>query len=126
MALFVLMLVPKAVSRYKMNRQDAITFSTRIVAWDLESQTNSARLVSLSPTLRNALNELLTTPTAYDETFRFGDEPAPGGDGTATHRLYIRNSKEDCIALRLKYNSKLKKFHVLSFWHPAFWPDPTY
>src|ERR1044071_5266756 len=100
MVLVLLMMTPKAVSRYKMNHRDSITYSTRCVAWDLERQTNSTLLVSISPELKKTLDAFLTTPTAYVETFRFGDEPAPVGDGTATYRLYIRNFNDDCIALR--------------------------
>jgi hypothetical protein len=125
MALFVLFSTPAAIRRHNMNRRDRIAFSTHGVARELEATTNSMLLVSLTPALKQALGQFLTTPTRYDDTFRSGDEPAPVGDGTATHRLYMRNHKDDYLTLRLKYDPKLKKFQVLGFWNPTLWPDPT-
>jgi hypothetical protein len=125
-ALVGLFMMPTAVKRYKMYRDDSITYTARCAAWDLEQQTNSTLLVSITPELKTTLAAFLTTPGAYRDTFRFGDDPAPAGDGTATYRIYIRNFDDDCIALRLKHDPQLKKFHILGFRHPAVWPDPPH
>ena len=103
--------------------QERIAMSTRWLAQDLQPKTNSALLVSITPALNQALREFLTTPTAYVETYRDGDEPGPIGDGAASHRVYMRNEKDQIVALRLKYDQKLKKFHFLGFWRPTSWPD---
>lgn len=121
--LVLLLASPIYVRRVRMQRRDAITWGAICAGRDLQLQTNSTLLVSMPPRLEQALKEFLTTPSAYLDTIRFGDEPPPIGDGTATHRVYIRNFKEDSIALRLRYEPKLKKFHVLGFWQANSWPE---
>jgi hypothetical protein len=123
MALFAVTLVPRAIKSQRSRVSEGIAFTTLSVAWDLETKTNSALLVSISPALKQALDEFLTTPGAYREALRRGDEPAPVGDGTATHRVYMGNVNDQYLALRLRYDQSLNKFHVVGFWQPKSWPD---
>jgi hypothetical protein len=116
---------PRAVSRYKMHRMDSITTAVRCVGWDLEQQTNSTWLAVVTPELKKTLENFLTTPSCYIETLRFGDASASARDRAAIYDLYIKNFDDACMSLKLKYDSKLKKFHVLGFQHPAIWPDPA-
>jgi hypothetical protein len=121
--LLLLLTAPAYVKRIRMHRQDVIIENAIWVARDLESKTNSDLLDRIPPRVQQELSSFLTTPTAYVETLRFGDEPPPLGDGTATHRVYIRNLDDKFIALRLRYDSNLRKFHLLGFWHPDSWPE---
>jgi hypothetical protein len=80
----------------------------------------------MDPAVSRALAKFLTTPTAYDEIVYRGDEPSPIGDGTATHRLYMRNEHGAWIALRLLNDPKLEKFRVLGLFTPTNPPERMY
>ena len=106
--------------RQAADAQRAIVLS---LAQDLEAKTNSTYLASMPGLLRQALVEFLTSPGAYLQTARPGDEPPPVGDGQATYRLYLRNSANQCLAMRLRYDRGLQKFDVIGVWHPTVWPE---
>jgi hypothetical protein len=125
MALFVGVLFFPTPARIDRQRKERVILQAVSIARDLEYHTNSTLLAEVSPQLQEALKQFLTTPTAYRDTFQSGDEPAPIGDGTATHRVYIRNFNDEILALRLRHDPKLKKFHVLSFSHPTSWPGDS-
>ncbi|TDX51513.1 hypothetical protein [Orenia marismortui] len=58
----------------------------------------------------------------YEIIYKRGDAPHPTGEkfnlGVNKCILTIKNQSGELLALRLKYDNKLNKFHILGFWTP--------
>jgi hypothetical protein len=81
---------------------------------DLITETNSARLVRMSPFLRTKLSQLLGSPTHVAAVLS-GDLPRPDGDGSACSRLVLTNSAGQCLVIRLRQADRSGKFDVVGF-----------
>jgi hypothetical protein len=76
------------------------------------------RRLVFGPELERRLSGFLVS-TGRVEAVRFGDEPAPIGDGKASSRLYLINGNHERLALRLTLETKGGGFHVLGIWTPS-------
>jgi hypothetical protein len=83
------------------------------VARDLIATTNSAKLVAFAPRLRQQLANYLGSPTAI-QGVRFGDLPAPAGNGQAAVCVLLTNSNRPLV-IRLAPTPSADKFDLLGF-----------
>ena len=88
----------------------------RKIAHDLVTKSNSKDILFLGATFSNSLTMFLSSPSEV-EKIEMGDAPPPRGDGNADARLFLKNERNERLAIRLKRDaSDPDKFHILGFW----------
>ena len=85
---------------------------------ELVATTNSQYLVRIGPGLQNKLTQFLSSESHLDSV-KSGDAPSPIGDGKAHMCVYLKNSRGEWLAIRLRRSQDPDKFEVLGFWSPA-------
>ena len=90
---------------------------TNLMANDLVTKKNSPLLFQMGTIFKKELSRVLAEPTQII-LVKYGDEPAPIGDGSACSRLVLSNRVGQLIGIRLQHDSKSKKFYVWGFWKP--------
>lgn len=87
------------------------------IGYELLSTTNSIHLVGLDPELQGKLSQFLVATGALISV-AYGDTAPPVGDGSALVRVFLKNSKEELLGLRLRPNAQSDKFEILGYWTP--------
>src|SRR5688500_10223171 len=68
---------------------------------ELITTTNSQYLVRIGLGLQNKLAQFLSSESHLDSV-KLGDAPSPIGDGKAHMRVYLKNSRRELLAVRLR------------------------
>lgn len=95
------------------NANDYLAAQARQIAGSLIKTTNSAQLISFAPRSREQFADYLGSPTAIQEV-RFGDLPAPAGNGQAAVCVLLTNSNRRLV-IRLTPTPSADKFDLLGF-----------
>lgn|SRR5690554_1275906 len=112
---FVMILFPFNTEEIK---NKAIELGDDLVSCVIENKEISSKYaVYIGEKLQLALQENKQEfIIGYEIEFRKGDLKFPYGDGKAQYRITINSSKkEELLTLRLKYDKKEAKFHILGF-----------
>ena len=83
----------------------------------LSSQkTENRQIVFLGKAVRSKFKSLSNSlREGYRTKVIDSDLTAPHGDGSASHHIIIFNDQKKLLALRLRYDERLDKFHILGF-----------
>ncbi|HMJ64202.1 MAG TPA: hypothetical protein VK615_02535 [Candidatus Binatia bacterium] len=87
----------------------------RQIGRELIATTNSAHLVALGPRLREQLATYLVSPTDIQQ-IKFGDVPAPAGNGQAAVCVFLTNATNQRLVIRLHPSTIHEKFDLIGFW----------
>ncbi|NLY88170.1 MAG: hypothetical protein GX085_00885 [Firmicutes bacterium] len=112
---FVMLLFPFTTGEIK---NKAIGLGDHLVSCVIENREISSKYaVHIGESLQLALQEKKEEfIEGYEIEFRKRDMEFPYGDGKARYRIIIYSSKkEKLLTLRLKYDKKEAKFHILGF-----------
>src|SRR5881397_3237351 len=85
------------------------------IARELIATTNSLRLVALGPQLREQLAAYLGSPAGVEDV-KFGDVPAPAGNGQAAVCVFLTNATNQRLVLRLHQSPINDKFDLVGIW----------
>lgn len=78
---------------------------------------NNQYIVNIGPKLIQKLDEISQKENKKYMIKTFSGD-VEQGDSTATHHILISNGQDNVLGIRLKYDKKLDKFHILGFWTP--------
>lgn len=83
----------------------------------LINSNSSEMFVNVGVGLGTRWDSFARLPVAI-ESIQMEDEPAPIGDGLASSRVFFTNGAMECLAIRMRWDEKRKKFHIVGFWTP--------
>jgi hypothetical protein len=76
---------------------------------------NQHNIINIGNSLKNTLHRLKDefNSSCYTKVLT-GDSNV--GDGTASHHIFIICGGQKKIGIRLKFDEKIKAFHILGYW----------
>ena len=99
--------------RGRVQRNTRLRAETYAIGHDLLTTTNSSRLEHVMWSLQQKLHGFLDTNSGIAQVL-IGDDAFAGGNVTAATRLFLTNSRQECLRIRLRETVQ-KRFSIVGF-----------